>query len=79
MTEDKDKPVNSTTKVEVVTIYDPPSGWQFGFPKQYLPLDPQEPLATTLLRDGYPKKLIDQGMDKHVRFWSQPVEIKENK
>ncbi len=39
-------------------IYDPPSGWQYGFPKEYKPL-PGETLAATLLRDGYPQKEID--------------------
>lgn len=48
-------------------MYDPPSGWKYGFPKPYKPL-PGEPLADTLLRDGYPKRLIEQGMDKYCRF-----------
>lgn len=50
-------------------IYDPPSGWMYGFPKPYMPRE-GETLAETLLRDGYPQHEIDQGMDKHVRFIS---------
>lgn len=50
------------------TIYDPPSGWRYGFPRPYVPL-PGESLAETLLRDGYPQKEIDNGGEKYVRFW----------
>lgn len=52
----------------MATIYDPPNGWRYGFPKQYLPQQ-GESLAQTLLRDGYPQQEIDAGMDNHVRFW----------
>lgn len=55
-------------------VYDPPSGWMYGFPKQYKPL-PGETLAQTLLRDGYPQSEIDQGMDKHVRFLGSREEL----
>jgi hypothetical protein len=48
-------------------VYDPPSGWMYGFPKPYSPLE-GETLEQTLLRDGYPQKMIDQGCAKHVRF-----------
>lgn len=50
------------------TIYDPPSGWRYGFPRPYIPL-PGESLAETLLRDGYPQKEIDNGGAEYVRFW----------
>jgi hypothetical protein len=50
------------------TIYDPPGGWLYGFPRPYLPL-PGESLAETLVRDGYPQKEIDWGGAKYVRFW----------
>jgi hypothetical protein len=56
-------------------IYDPPSGWRYGFPRPYRPL-PGETLAQTLLRDGYPQKEIDQGGDKHVRFLGTKEELK---
>lgn len=47
--------------------YDPPSGWRYGFPRLYLPLD-GETLEQTLLRDGYPQAEIDKGMANHCRF-----------
>ena len=53
-------------------IYDPPSGWQFGFPKEYKPLK-GETFEETLFRDGYPQRLINQGMAKYCRFWSHEV------
>jgi hypothetical protein len=52
------------------TIYDPPSGWRYGFPRPYLPL-PGESIAETLLRDGYPQKEIDNGGAEYVRFWER--------
>lgn len=40
-------------------LYDPPSGWMYGFPKPYRPqllLETRmETLADTLVRDGYPE------------------------
>jgi hypothetical protein len=53
-----------------MTIYDPPSGWRYGFPRPYKPL-PEETIEQTLLRDGYPQKEVDDGGAKHVRFWEQ--------
>lgn len=54
-------------------VYDPPSGWRFGFPRPYKPLE-GETLAETLRRDGYPEKelqgiLQPDGSCKRVRFW----------
>lgn len=55
-------------------IYDPPSGWRYGFPKEYLPL-PGETLRETLLRDGYPQHEIDAlGDHLFCRFWSREDE-----
>lgn len=51
----------------VVMMYDPPSGWQYGFPKEYRPLD-DESIDDTLRRDGYPEYMIVQGMGKYTRF-----------
>lgn len=48
-------------------LYDPPSGWRYGFPKPYKPL-PNESLAATLLRDGYPQREIDNGGARYCRF-----------
>jgi hypothetical protein len=59
-----------------MTIYDPPSGHRYGFPKEYKPLD-GETLAQTLRRDGYPQKEIDWGGDKYVRFWEHKEEPAE--
>lgn len=47
-------------------MYDPPSGWRYGFPKVYQPL-PNETLAETLVRDGYPARDAEFGA-KHCRF-----------
>lgn len=37
-------------------LYDPPSGWRFGFPKPYRPIE-GETLEDTLIRDGYPESM----------------------
>ena len=55
-------------------IYDPPSGWRYGFPKTYLPLE-GETLVETLLRDGYPQYEIDNGGANHVRFLGTREEL----
>lgn len=52
----------------MVLMYDPPSGWEYGFPKPYRPLIKDEPWAVTLLRDGYPQSLIDE-LAYHTRFY----------
>lgn len=48
------------------TLYDPPSGWRYGFPRPYEPL-PGESLEQTLIRDGYPANAAADGA-KHCRF-----------
>lgn len=50
------------------TIYDPPAGWRYGFPREYKPL-PNETLEETLRRDGYPEKADPAFAAKHTRFW----------
>ena len=55
-------------------IYDPPSGWLYGFPKTYKPLE-GETLEQTLLRDGYPQREIDAGGAKHCRFIGSKEEL----
>ena len=57
-----------------ILLYDPPAGWRYGFPRTYLPKTDDEPLAVTLLRDGYPQKELDNGGDKSVRFITHVVE-----
>ena len=61
--------------MKMITIYDPPSGWLFGFPKEYKPL-PGESFEEMLLRDGYPQQEIDvwKGLEIPCRFWEQPAE-----
>ena len=57
-----------------ITIYDPPSGWKYGFPRQYLPkLD--ETVEQTLIRDGYPKHMAET-VGKWTRFWDIPEDEK---
>lgn len=51
-------------------VFDPPSGWQYGFPKKYAPL-PGEDIEDTLRREGYPESFLRQGMAKYVRFWEE--------
>lgn len=51
-----------------MTMYDPPAGWRYGFPRPYKPLL-NEALADTLRRDGYPQREIDAGGAEYVRFW----------
>ncbi len=47
-------------------LYDPPSGWMYGFPRPYLPLD-GETVEQTLIRDGYPQHEAVFGA-RHCRF-----------
>lgn len=47
-------------------LYDPPSGWRYGFPRVYKPLE-GESIKDTLRRDGYPEKDLDFGA-KYCRF-----------
>lgn len=58
-------------------IIDPPSGWQYGFPRP-LPSGWKEPnfdLKKWFLENGYPEKDIDLAL-KHSRYW--PQQIPEN-
>lgn len=55
--------------------YDPPSGWQYGFPKAWpdgLEIN-DENIRKQLLADGYPAKDIDMAV-RHCRFGGQHVE-----
>jgi hypothetical protein len=64
-------------KPGATVIYDPPSGWKYGFPKQYLPKE-GESLADTMVRDGYPKEEAEWASN-HTRFWEEenPLANKE--
>lgn len=61
--------------MEDVLLYDPPTGWKYGFPRQYLPLE-GEKLEDTLIRDGYPRKDAKLGAD-HCRFIGSMDKIEE--
>jgi hypothetical protein len=50
-----------------VIMYDPPGGWQSGFPKVYSP-QIGESLSDVLKRDGYPD-WQDKTSITHTRFW----------
>lgn len=54
-------------------IYDPPSGWLYGFPKAYKPLK-DETLEETLIRDGYPEEMA-KTLSKYTRFMGTPEEL----
>lgn len=58
----------------MTVLYDPPSGWKYGFPKEFKPLE-NESLRDTLIRDGYPKDLADQFGDKYCRFIDKQEEF----
>jgi len=50
-------------------MIDPPSGWRYGFPKQFPDEVKDEDLEKWVVENGYPQKLVDDGMMKHCRFW----------
>lgn len=61
-----------------VTIYDPPSGWKYGFPKEV----PESVLKGKdgefkqwILDQGYPEKDIDFAL-KYGRYWEEEGEEK---
>lgn len=53
-------------------MYDPPSGWRYGFPKVYRQIK-GETLKGMLERDGYPADKSDFA-SKHCRFYETEVE-----
>lgn len=55
-------------------MYDPPSGWRYGFPKEYNPSNPLEKIRDTLIRDGYPVGEADFAA-KHCRFIGSDSEL----
>ena len=52
-----------------VLIVDPPEGWMYGFPKINDWKSEEETREEWFLRNGYPQRLINQGMLKYCRFW----------
>lgn len=55
-------------------LYDPPSGWRYGFPREYKPSYPKEPVHQTLIRDGYPASEALFGA-QHCRFIGDREEL----
>lgn len=55
-----------TNKKKPKMIYDPPSGWKYGFPKE-VPEDIKD-FKQWLIDSGYPEKDIDFAM-KYGRSW----------
>ncbi len=52
-------------------IIDPPSGWQYGFPKRFDILsDDGEPFRIWLLNNGYPEHMVELAM-KYSRYWEE--------
>lgn len=57
------------------TIVDPPSGWMYGFPKEFdfkssgNPETYEDELKQWFLDNGYPKELIENGRLKYCRYW----------
>jgi len=55
-----------------VTMFDPPEGWRYGFPKpvheEFHTLGNDFDLARWLVSEGYPEKDIDLAL-KYSRYW----------
>ena len=57
-------------------MIDPPSGWQYGFPKP-IPENRRKDSLVWLVEQGYPQSLIDEfGEHFYCRYWEQPDEDK---
>lgn len=59
-----------------VLMIDPPEGWRYGFPKELGPAPytrDKWPGHEWFLANGYPKKLIDEGMLSYCRIFEQDV------
>jgi hypothetical protein len=58
-------------------ICDPPSGWMYGFPREFTFVATGNPdthdaeLAEWFVKNGYPKRLVEQGMHRRCRFWAK--------
>jgi hypothetical protein len=56
-------------------MIDPPSGWQYGFPKP-IPEDRRQDVNAWLVEQGYPQKLIDAfGEHFYCRYWEEEKAI----
>lgn len=50
-------------------IVDPPSGWRYGFPREYNPRNGQT-MAEWLVECGYPSEDIEFAM-RYMRMWEK--------
>ena len=59
-------------------IIDPPSGWKYGFPKQF-PANRRDDVEKWLVEEGYPQEEIDKLRGCFIcRLWEEPDENKVN-
>ena len=56
---------------EKVTFIDPPSGWRYGFPREY-DRDKDGPVTDFLLHHGYPEEEIPFACS-YLRVWNEEV------
>lgn len=65
-----------------VLIVDPPSGWKYGFPKEYTFAPSSVDLTETqfdqereqwFISNGYPEEMIKQGMHRYCRYWEKEL------
>ena len=63
---------------KIVKFIDPPSGWQYGFPK-IIPDDVEDSEAW-LVEQGYPQELITRyGNHFYCRYWTEEIEDETDK
>ena len=61
-----------TLEPGMVRMIDPPSGWQYGFPREFP--EGVTDLSRWLFENGYPRRIIeDFGGEVPCRFWTQPA------
>lgn len=61
-----------------VTMIDPPSRWKYGFPKVYNWDEAKETKQEWLIRNGYPKELIDKGyLELGCGMWYEEIEMEK--
>jgi hypothetical protein len=57
-----------TSELKMVTFFDPPSGWKYGFPKK-IPENVVD-FRKWLIESGYPEKDVDYAL-KYGRIWAE--------
>lgn len=64
----------SNKKIIRIQIFDPPSGWQYGFPAAL----PTGMSYEKLLKEkGYPENMMELAM-KHSRSWYEEIEVDDD-